>query len=133
MQPTSSGQVQTTLTGTTDTGYTASITETLTPAGSAPDSTYSGYTDYTYSVPASQDLTDWVNELNLNTEESETVVSTSTGLFTMDGNAGTYAVYLTINSTQTGAVPVGSVDFTDPGPVGGSKSCGAGSNKCDQQ
>ncbi|MGD0292843.1 MAG: hypothetical protein ABSB30_03225 [Terracidiphilus sp.] len=116
LTPTSSNPVQTTLTGTTDTGFTASITETLTPAGSAPDSTYSGYTDYSYTMPPSQNLTDWVNSLNLNTTNNATVVTSTNGVFTPAGIAGTYQVYVTLTSTQTGTVPGGSAVFTDPGP-----------------
>lgn len=115
----SSSPVQTTLTGTTDQGYTASITETLTPAGSAPDPTYSGYTDYSFTMPPSTTLTNWVDALNLNTTDSSTVVNSSSGVFSPAGNAGTYAVYVSLTSTQTGTVPSGSAVFTDPGPSSG--------------
>ena len=115
LTPASSSLVQTTLTGTTDTGYTASITETLTPAGSAADTTYSGYTDYSYTMPASQNLTDWVNSLNLNTTNNATVVTTTNGVFAPAGIAGIYSVYVTITSTQAGTVPGGSTVFTDTG------------------
>lgn len=115
LTPALSNPVQATLTGTTDTGFTASITETLTPAGSAPDSTYSGYTDYSYTMPSSQNLTDWVNSLNLNAINNATVVTTTNGIFAPAGTTGTYQVYVMLTSTQTGTVPGGSAVFTDPG------------------
>lgn len=122
----SSSPVQTTLTGTTDTGYTASITETITPAGSAPDSTYSGYTDYSYTVPPSQSLTNWVNAVNLNTANSATIVTATNGVFTPAGIAGNYSVYITVTSTQSGTVPVGSGVFYDPGQFNKGGGCTPG-------
>ncbi len=107
----SSSPAQTTLTGTTDTGYTSSITETLTYAGSAPDSAYSGYTDYIYSMPASQALTTWVDAVNANTISVLGLATSTNGVFN-SGSTGTYTVYVTIASTQTGTVPTGSVALT---------------------
>lgn len=108
----SSSPVQTTLTGTTDTGFTSAITETLTYTGSAPDSTYSGYTDYIFSVPASQALTTWVQTVNANTISASSLSTSTNGVFTSAGGPGNYTAYVTISSTQTGAVPVGSLPFT---------------------
>jgi hypothetical protein len=104
---------QATLTATTDTGYTASILENMTFVSSAPSTLVSGDTGYTFSLPASDALTNWVNSVNLNTSETITVAASSSTTFVLAGVPGTYTAYFQIASPQIGSVSRGESTFTD--------------------
>lgn len=115
LTPDTSSVAQATLNATTDTGYTSSILVNLTPTGSAPSTLVSGDTDYTYSVPASNALTNWVNTVNQNTNETSSIDASTSTVFTAGGIAGTYTVYVQVTSQQTGTMPAGNATFTDVG------------------
>ncbi len=109
------GAAQTTLTATTDTGYTTSIVVDMEFTGAAPSTLASGYTAYTFNIPPSDALTNWVNSVNNNTASSAAVVSTTSTAFTPAGQQGSYTVYMQISSDQIGVTSPVSAGFTDPG------------------
>jgi hypothetical protein len=116
---------QATLTATTDTGYTASILVNMTFVSSAPSTLVSGDTDYTFSLPASDALANWVNTVNLNTSKTATVGASSSTTFILSGIPGTYTVYLQIASPQIGKVAIGESTFTD---TTSTSDCGSGTS-----
>jgi len=106
---------QATLTATTDTGYSSAITVDLTPTGSNPSTLVSGDRAYSFVLPPSTALTDWVNTVNNNTMFTNVIDAESGVTFSLSGQEGTYIVYAQVLSTQTGTQPPSSVVFTDPG------------------
>lgn len=114
LTPVSNGVTQATLQATTDTGYTSSIVVDLQPAGSAPSTLYSGYTAYTFSVPSSTALTNWVAAVNAHTTSTSNVTSTTNSTFTVGGITGTYSVYAQVTSSQSDPVNT-SASFSDIG------------------
>jgi hypothetical protein len=118
----STGTAQTTLTATTDTGYTSSIVVDMAPAGSATSTSLDGYTAYTFNVLPSDALTKWVNTINSNTTDSSTIVSANSAAFTSAGQEGTYTVYAQISSLA-GDTPSVSAVFADPGITRTSSTC----------
>lgn len=126
LKPDTNSVAQSTLTATTDTGYSSSILVNMTLVGTAPSSLVSGDTDYTYSIPSSAALTNWVDSVNLNTNETSTIVTATSTTFEPAGVAGDYTVYVQITSEQTGVVAQGNATFSDPGSGAG---CSSGTSK----
>jgi hypothetical protein len=107
--------VQAMLTATTDTNYTSSITVTMSPAKSTTAPVAAGYSVYTFSLENSTALSNWVSQVSSNTRSSATFSFSSSALFNLLANAGTYTVYLQVNSSQAGVTEAGSGTVTDPG------------------
>lgn len=106
---------QATLSATTDSGYTSSVVVDLQPEGSAPSTLVSGYTAYTFSVPQTTTLTNWVDGVNSHTVSSSNIASASSTVFLPAGQEGSYTVYPQVSSSQIGTLSVGSASFSDPG------------------
>lgn len=115
--------VQATLTATTDTGFTSSTTVTLQPVTSTTAPIGSGYTVYTFAIPATSELNTWVQSVGANANSTMNLSATSTIPFNDLGTAGTYTFYIQINSSQTGVQPVGSIVYSDPGSGTPNPSC----------
>lgn len=112
----SQNQVQTTLTATTDRGYTSSVTVTLQPVASTTAPVASGDTVYTFALQNTTALNSWVQAVQQNMTSSVTINSSTGAVFDTSQNAGTYTLNVQVNSTQTGMQPIGSVSYADPGP-----------------
>lgn len=115
----SQNPVQATLTANTDKGYTSSVTVTLQPGASTTAPVASGYTVYTFTVPNTTAVSNWVQAVQQNSSSSA-AVSTSVGsVFNDLGSSGTYTFYVQVDSAQTGLLSQGSSTYVDPGYGGG--------------
>lgn len=125
--PDPNGTPTTTLTATTDTGYSSSITVALQPTSPAVSPINSGDVVYSYSLPNTTEVNDWIQQVALNTS-STTTLSSSAGLpIVAVGNPGNYNLNVEITSAQVGSIDLGtsniSVQPSDPPP-----SCDPGEN-----
>lgn len=115
--------VQATLSGTTDKGYTSSITVTLQPTTSTTQPIAPGDTVYTFLLPNSSEVTSWASTVAANANSSINVSSSIVAGLNLLGNAGSYVVTIQEVTGQTGLTTVGSVGVTDPGPSAGCPPC----------
>lgn len=111
--------VQATLSGTTDKGYTSSVTVTLQPTTSTTQPIAPGDTVYTFLLPNSSEVTNWASTVAANANASINVSSSIVAALNLLGNAGSYVVTIQEVTEQTGTTTVGSVGVTDPGPGNG--------------
>jgi hypothetical protein len=117
----------TTLTATTDTGYTSSITVVLQPTSPAINPINSGDIVYSYSLPNTSQVNDWIQQVALNTS-STTTLSSSAGLPVVAvGNPGTYNIAVEITSAQVGSVELGASNISIQSPTP-PPSCDPGEN-----
>lgn len=104
---------QTTLTATTDTGYTSSVTVTLQQVASSTAPVSSGDAVYTWSVPNTAALNAWEQDVAAHTTSTMQVTSSS-GLPLMTTKSGTYTIPVQINNNSTGVMNEGSTSITVP-------------------
>lgn len=109
----SNSPAQTTLTATTDTGYTSSITVTLQQVASSTAPVSNGDAVYTWSVPNTTALTNWAQAVASHTTNSMQLTSAA-GLPLVSTKAGTYTIPVQINSNATGVMDEGSTSITMP-------------------
>jgi len=108
--------VQATLKATTDTNYQSSITVTLSPVASTTSPVAAGYSVYTFGMENSTELSNWISQVSANINSTVNLSLSGNGLFNQLGNAGTYTVYVQVNSSQEGVTTLGSATYSDPGP-----------------
>ncbi len=104
---------QSTLTATTDTGYTSSVTVTLQQVTSTTVPVSNGDTVYTWSVPSTTALANWQQAVASHTTNSMQV-TISSGLPLLSTASGTYTIPVQINSNATGVMDEGSTSITVP-------------------
>ena len=113
---------QSTITATTDTGYTASVTVDLQQVTSTTLPVNPGDAVYTWSVVNSPQLEAWTQNIEANTI-STLQISGSSGLPLLPlGNPGLYTISGQINSNATGLLGIGSsaIGLAPSGPKCGS-------------
>lgn len=123
LKPVSSVPTQTTINAVTSLGYQSSTIVTMSYAGSTPSTVHAGYTTYSYTLPASSSLTDWLNNLTQNAGDSVQLSGSTTALFAPQGIPGSYSIYFGLSSAQLGNAPTASAGFIDPGVDGSSSPC----------
>lgn len=104
---------QTTLTATTDTGYTSSVTVTLQQVASTTAPVSSGDEVYTWTVPNTTALSNWAQAVASHTTNSMQLTSSSEFPL-VSTKAGTYTLAVQINSNATGVMNEGSTSVTVP-------------------
>lgn len=128
--PNPNSPAQSTLTASTDTGYSSSITINLQQVTSTTPPVNSGDAVYTYGIVSSADsqVTQWLQQVAANTNATAEITSVSNLPMTSLGNPGSYTLSGQANSNLTGLVNVGSSTLTVPANNG----CGVGGTKCYQ-
>ncbi len=110
---------QTTLTATTDTGYTSSVVVDMQQVASTTAPVADGYAVYAFAAPNTASLQNWVQSVSQHTNQTVTVSSDTLAGFQDLGAAGNYTFYVSISSTQTGTVSVGSTTYRSTGSNAG--------------
>jgi hypothetical protein len=110
----SSSQAVTTLTATTDTGYTSSIQVVLQSTAAAINPINAGDAVYSYVLPDTPQLEAWSATVAANTNSSASI--TSDGNLPFTGTGGTYTIGLQITSTVTDPSQVATVPYSEAPP-----------------
>jgi hypothetical protein len=127
--PDSSSQAVTTLTATTDTGFTSSIQVVLQTTSAAIDPINSGDAVYSYVLPDTPELEAWSATVAANTNSSATI--TSNGNLPFTGTSGTYPIGLQITSIVADPSPVATVSYSESAPDD-NNPCPLGHTHCSQ-
>ena len=98
---------QATVAATTDTGYTSSITVTLTPTTSTTAPVVSGDSVYTFNLPNTSAFETWAAAVAANTSSALTLTSSQTAVFT-PSESGSFMVYIQTDTVQEGVATLGS-------------------------
>jgi hypothetical protein len=115
----------TTLTVTTDTGYSSSIILNLTPVAAAISPVNSGDVVFSYNLPSTPEFNAWIQQVAASTTSTMTL-TTSAGLpLLITGAAGTYKINTVLTSNSVGTFPTGSMQLVRSTPPKG-KPCSMG-------
>jgi hypothetical protein len=112
--PNPSAQAVTTLTATTDTGYTSSIQVVLQPTAAAINPINAGDAVYSYALSDTPELEAWVATVAANSSSSVTI--TNDGNLPFVGTAGDYSIGLQITSVVTDPSSVVTVSYSEAPP-----------------
>jgi hypothetical protein len=117
--PDTSGNPITTITVTTDTGYTSTISLQLVPTSPAIAPVNPGDSVYSYALPNNAEFNAWMANVAANTNVGMSLTSAS-GLPLVDqgGSPGSYTLSTVLTSAPTGTIDGGSVGVTIDDPSG---------------
>jgi hypothetical protein len=114
----------TTITATTDTGYSSTITVSLTPTSPAIAPVNEGDAVFSYNLPNTPAFNSWVQTVAANTNASMTLTSSAALPLQITAAPGSFTVTTVLTSNDTGSVNTGNVQFVRSAPP--MKSCGNG-------
>lgn len=107
--PDPNGSGVTTITATTDQGYTSSIVVALTPVAAAISPVNDGDVVYSYNLPASDTLNNWVQQVAANTTSSVSIESSAGLPFVFGTTPGSVTMTSVVTSNAVGTVNAGNV------------------------
>lgn len=116
--------VQAILTGTTDTGYTSTITVMLQPTTPSSGPVNAGDVVYAWAIPSSADMTTWEQQLGANATSGVNVVAKIATPFTGSGTSGNFPISFLVTTSNNPTTIIASTTVIASGGLGG------GGGKC---
>ncbi len=118
----------TTISVVTDTGYSSSITLSLTQVAPAISPINGGDVVYSYNLTDTPELDAWIQQVSANTISTMTLTNSSGLPVQFVGDPGDYTFTTVLTSNSTGTTAPSSVQVTYETPSG--SGCGTGHQKC---
>ena len=117
---------ETTLTATTDTGYSSSITLLLTPVSAVISPVNHGDAVFSFNLPNTPAVNTWVQTVSANTNTSLTLTTSASLPLTMVAGSGTVTASAVLTSNYTGTFNAGSTVIVRNAPPSKGGNCGSG-------